>query len=147
MLSHLHPHAEPVPFCAWPWSPGAVSAVRLRAIVADAHTSYRDAIVAHLEQELGVHVVATQDRAPSLVDAVRLMRPDVVLIDEELGLDTVRQIAKSAPEVVVIALSLHGEVETQRAFVAAGARACLGKDRAGEALGDLLAEVRELRGN
>src|ERR1700745_162719 len=88
--------------------------MRLRCLIVDDNSSFRDE-VSGLLQEQGIDVVATTGTSEEAVKRIDELRPDVVLVDidlgKESGLDLARRVAGSPSPVPIILISTHDESE------------------------------------
>jgi len=114
----------------------------MHVLLADDQAKVRSALRLVLEQQPGVSILGEAVDATGLLDWVRAVCPDVVLLDWELPglkadslLPTLRQLC---PHLKVIALS--GRPEARQAALAAGADAFVSK---GDPPEQLLAAVRD----
>ncbi|MFE9107496.1 response regulator transcription factor [Actinomadura geliboluensis] len=89
----------------------------MRVIIADDAVLIRDGIAALLSQR-GVEVVATVGDAEELLDEVRRLPPDVVILDIRMpptftgeGLMAAQEIRARHPDVAVLLFSLHIDIE------------------------------------
>jgi serine/threonine-protein kinase PknK len=103
-----------------------MSAARL--ILADDDVLLREGI-ASLLVDAGYDVVGQADDAASLIDIVREQRPDLVVTDIRMppshtteGLEAARTIRSDFPEVGILLLSAHVEVETALDLLEEGER-------------------------
>jgi serine/threonine-protein kinase PknK len=92
--------------------------VERRVVVADDDALLREGIVSLLTAA-GHNVVAQADDAATLRQAVRSTVPDVVITDIRMpptqtweGLDVAREIRSEFPEIAILLLSAHVEVDT-----------------------------------
>lgn len=114
-----------------------------RVLICDDHTLVRDAIRGLLEQQPDIEVVAEAADGADALELAATLAPDVVVIDIGMrgmsGIEATRALAASAPEVKVLAVSMHTEREFVAEMLKAGARGYLVKD---DALEDVLTAVR-----
>ncbi len=114
----------------------------MRLLLADDQSKVRSALRLLLEQQPDWEVIGEAEEAGSLIEQIKLLLPDVVLLDWELpGQQPVRLVATVrtiAPQVRVIALS--GRPEARQIALAAQADAFVSKGDPPEAL---LTAVRE----
>jgi DNA-binding NarL/FixJ family response regulator len=109
--------------------PSAPSAgVRRRVIVADDDVLLREG-VASLLGEAGYDVIERAHDARTLVDAVRAGLPDLIVVDIRMpptqtyeGIDVAHTIRREFPEVGILLLSAHVELETAIDFLRSGER-------------------------
>jgi serine/threonine-protein kinase PknK len=94
------------------------SGVRRRLIVADDDVLLREGLSSLLE-DAGYDVVHRADDPQSLLQAVRALRPDLVITDIRMpptrtfeGIDVARTVRKEFPTVGILLLSAHVELET-----------------------------------
>lgn len=110
----------------------------------DDHDMLRDGLRVLLEAE-GYCVVGEAANGEAALEAIPDMLPDVAVIDVGLpglsGIEVTRALARRAPEVRVIALSLHAERSIIIEMLRAGARAYLPK---ASAFSELLTAVGEV---
>ena len=96
---------------------------RARVILADDHQLFAEGLKALLADEH--EVVAIVGDGPSLLEAVRDLSPDVVVADVSMpelnGIECVRKLRDSAPDVKVVLLTMHEEADLAAAAVRAGA--------------------------
>ena len=110
----------------------------LKILIVDDHKLMREGLAELIRHEDGMSVVG---EAESGIMAVRLaceLKPDIVLMDIEMpdlnGIEAARQIRKEAPEVKIIALSMHEDRRFVRQMFGAGARGYVLKGSAFEEL-------------
>jgi DNA-binding NarL/FixJ family response regulator len=103
----------------------------VRVLLADDHALFRAGLAALL-RELGVQIVAEASDGAAALGLVEQHKPDVVLMDIAMpglnGLEATARVAKDFPEVRVIILSMHANVEYARRALAAGAAGYLLKN-------------------
>ena len=108
----------------------------IRIVLADDHQIVRDGLRALLEKEKDMQVVGEAADGRTAVRLALKLRPHVVLIDVSMpdlnGVEAARQIAADAPEVKVLALSMHADKRYVGAMLQAGAAGYLLKDLAFE---------------
>ena len=99
-----------------------------RVVVADDEVLMREGLAGLLERS-GFDVVGQCGNASELIDLVREVRPDLVIVDIRMppthtteGLEAAEVIREEFPETAVVALSAHVEVERATAVLASGAR-------------------------
>lgn len=117
---------------------------RIRVLLADDHAIVRRSLMAVLEQEPDIAVVAEAADGRMAVEAALKVRPDVVLMDVTMpqldGIEATRRIAAALPGVRIIGLSGHEEAEMGSALRDAGAVGYVSKGR------DFAALVAAVRG-
>lgn len=96
----------------------------IRVMVVDDHPIWREGVARDLT-ERGLDVVATAPDAPAAVRIATAVRPDVVLMDLNLGptsgVDAIAEIGKTSPDSRVLVLSASGEHSDVLEAVKAGA--------------------------
>ncbi len=111
----------------------------ISVMVVDDHPLWRDGVARDLA-ERGFRVVATAPDAPAAVRIARAVRPDVVLMDLNLGelsgVDATAMITGELPETRVLVLSASGEHSDVLEAVKAGASGYLVKSASAEELVD-----------
>jgi DNA-binding NarL/FixJ family response regulator len=116
-------------------APGPV----LSVMIVDDHPMWRDAVARDLEQR-GLRVVATAPDAPSAIRIATATRPDVVLMDLNLGrtsgVDAITGIRAAHAGTRVLVLSASGEHRDVLAAVQAGASGYLVKSASATELAD-----------
>src|ERR1017187_4303044 len=102
--------------------------VTRRVVVADDDVLLREGL-ARLLGEAGYDVIERVGDARALVDAVRAGRPDLVVVDIRMpptltseGIDVARTIRSEFPQIGILLLSAHVELETAIDFLQGGER-------------------------
>jgi DNA-binding NarL/FixJ family response regulator len=103
----------------------------MRVVVADDHSLFRDGITSLLEAA-GYEVVKQVGDGFEALEAVRLLHPDLILLDINMpnknGLETVVDIKKEFPNVLVVMLTVSDDDEDLFQAIKAGANGYLLKD-------------------
>jgi DNA-binding NarL/FixJ family response regulator len=99
-----------------------------RVVLADDEVLMREGLAGLLERS-GFEVVGQCGDASEVVDLVRDLRPDLVIVDIRMppthttdGLQAADAIRKEFPDIAVVALSAHVQVERATELLASGAR-------------------------
>ena len=86
---------------------------KIKIIIVDDHKMFRDGIRALLEKEKNIEVVADAKDANELLNILKNITPDVILMDIDMGetngIDATAEVKRSYPEINILALSMHGE--------------------------------------
>ena len=115
----------------------------LRIAIVDDHPVVRQGLRAVINNTPGMTVCSESDTAEGGLASIRRDRPDVAIVDLTLGLDSgldvVKALNASVPDVRILILSMHDEVLHADRALAAGARGYIMKHTAKR---DLLAAIR-----
>lgn len=119
---------------------------RIRVLIADDHTLFREGIAEILARENDIDVVGEVDSGQELLAIARKIHPDTIMLDVEMpgptAEVTVREIIRELPETRVVILTMHDDSGLVEKLLAAGARAYVIKGATREAL---LAAIRGAR--
>jgi DNA-binding NarL/FixJ family response regulator len=106
----------------------AVAETRARVVVADDDVLLREGLITLLAGS-GFDVVGRCSDAAGLLTLVRQHRPDLVIVDIRMppthtieGLDAARVIRRELPDIAILVLSAHAEVEQATELLASGRR-------------------------
>ncbi len=115
----------------------------VRVVLVDDHAMFRTGVRAELSQARGVvDVVGEAPDAPTAIQVVTDLRPDVVLLDVHLpgggGGEVLRQALPKVPDVRFLALSVSDAAEDVIGTIRAGARGYVTKSITGD---DLVAAI------
>jgi DNA-binding NarL/FixJ family response regulator len=125
------------------WSPG-LGSVGGVVIVAD-HDLFRAGVRASLGPR--VEVVAESGEVRDAVRVIEELEPDVVLLDVHMpgggGVEVIRRLGESRPEVRFLALSVSDAAEDVIALIRAGARGYVTKTISGPELTEAVCRVRD----
>ena len=117
----------------------------LRVLLGDDHTVLRQGLRKILEERRDWRVVAEAGNGRDAVREVLALHPDVAVLDIGMpllnGIEATRQIARRAPSVRVLILSMHSDQAYVTQAVQAGARGYLLKDSAAAELIEAIAAV------
>ena len=110
----------------------------IRVVIADDHHLIRQGLRDLLSKEPDIQVVAEATDGRDVMDAVRRIRTDVIVMDVEMpgidGIEATRRIRASSSEIQVVMLSMHSDPDLIRKALDNGARGYVLKKSAGEEL-------------
>ena len=110
----------------------------MKVLIADDHPVVREGLSAMLNRQPDIEVVGEAENGRECVEKARKLRPDIVLMDLRMpemdGVEAMRQIAATNPEVRFIVLTTYDNDEYIFKGIEAGARAYLLKDSPREEL-------------
>lgn len=116
---------------------------RIRIILADDHVVVRQGLRALLNQQKDMLVVGEADDGLQLLDSVRKLRPDVVLVDLKMpnlnGIDTAGEIRKLFPNTHTVILTMLADRSYIERAMQAGACSYVLKD---EDIGEICIAIR-----
>ncbi len=108
---------------------------KIRVLLADDHTLFREGIKLLLENTEEVEVIGQAADGNEAVEKARLLQPDVVIMDITMphlnGLEATRSIRREMPEVQVLILTMHGSDDYFFQTLQAGANGFVLKEAAG----------------
>ncbi len=114
-----------------------------RVLLVDDHELVRDGLRTLFAQDEEFEVVGEAGDARTAVELASACRPDIVVMDVSLpdlsGIEATRQVLGQAPEVKVVALSVHADQQYVAGMLEAGASGYVVK---GAAASELLRAVR-----
>jgi DNA-binding NarL/FixJ family response regulator len=106
--------------------------MKIRVIVCDDHRIVREGLVALLEREPDIDVIAQARDGLELARLARQLNPDVVVTDMTMpgmnGIEVTRRIRSELPDCRVICLSVHDQTRQVLAALDAGASGYVLKD-------------------
>ncbi len=115
---------------------------KLRILVVDDHTLFREGIVSILNAQPDMHVIAQASDGLEAVVLARSLRPDIVLMDIHMpgtdGIEATRLIKRDVPETYVLMLTVRDEDEKLFEAIKSGAQGYLLKTIRAQQLVDML---------
>jgi DNA-binding NarL/FixJ family response regulator len=121
------------------------SSHQTRIVIADDHAVVRKGLVQIISETSDLEVIAEAENGNTLLEKIRIMKPDVVLMDinmpEKSGWDVMLQLKSESPKLPVIILSISPEKDFAVKFLKAGAAGYLTKTSAPEQLVDAIHKV------
>lgn len=122
---------------------GAIMATKI--LLADDHQIIRDGLRTLLEKQANMAVAGEAENGRDAVRLARELEPDVIIMDIAMpdlnGIEATRQVKAEAPEVKIIALSMHSDKRFVTGILQAGASGYLLKDCAFEELAGAIQTV------
>ena len=105
---------------------------RVRLLICDDHALFRAGMKAVLDRQPDVEVVGEAADGGAALDAIALVRPDVVLMDVEMprlnGFEATRRITQAHRDVKVLILTMYAEEQLVARCLDAGASGYVLKD-------------------
>ncbi len=99
---------------------------RVRILIADDHTLFRDGLRALLESIADAEVVGEAGTGEEAIARAESLQPDVVLMDIQMpggnGIEATRQILRASPHIGVIVVTMYEDTDSVFAAMRAGAR-------------------------
>jgi len=106
----------------------------IRVLLVDDHAMLRQGLRSIVDGYHHLHVVGEASNGLEAIEAVRQLRPDLVVMDINMpkmnGIEATKHIKEEFPETVVIALSIHEGTEVSQAMKNAGISGYLMKEAA-----------------
>ena len=117
----------------------------MRVLIADDHALIRDGLAEILSHYADVEIVALAATGREAVRLALALQPDVAVLDimmpEQNGIDATLELARRAPQVKVVMLSMHGGSQHVFQALAAGAHGYLLKQSASREIIEALRAV------
>ncbi|MCI5208294.1 MAG: DNA-binding response regulator [Candidatus Electrothrix sp. ATG2] len=117
-----------------------------RIIIADDHSLIRQGIKAMIAQEPGLEVIAEAADGRELLDALKKKHPDMVILDISMpqvsGIEALGEIHRLYPEIRILVLTMHSNVQYCYHALSAGAHGYLLKDDSDT---ELLPAIQQIR--
>jgi DNA-binding NarL/FixJ family response regulator len=111
---------------------------KLRLLLADDHTVVREGLVALINAQPDMEVVAEAGDGRAVIEQVQSCQPDVVIMDVAMpelnGAQATEQVRRIYPNVKVLALSVHEDTSLVRRLLEAGAAGYILKRSASKTL-------------
>jgi DNA-binding NarL/FixJ family response regulator len=119
--------------------------MKTRILLADDHKMFRQGLRELLERNGGFEVIGEAATGREAIELTLHLQPEVVLLDIQMpeldGVGVARELARRAPAVKLVMLTMYREDQRLFEAIKAGARAYLLKDADAEELFDVLARV------
>lgn len=118
-----------------------------RIILADDHYLIRNGIKTMIAQEAGLHVISEAADGQELLDILKENQPDMVILDISMpqvnGIEALKQIHALYPEIRMLVLTMHSNVQYCYHALSAGAHGYLLKDDSATELLPAILQVRD----
>lgn len=118
-----------------------------RIILADDHYLIRNGIKTMIAQEAGLHVISEAADGQELLDILKENQPDMVILDISMpqvsGIEALKQIHVLYPEIRMLVLTMHSNVQYCYHALSAGAHGYLLKDDSATELLPAILQVRD----
>ncbi len=118
---------------------------RKRVLVVDDHPVFRRGIVALVDEQEDLMVCGEAESAPTALDALRQLKPDVVLMDVNMpgtnGIELIKMALAEQPKLIILILSMHSESLYALRALRAGAKGYVQKQ---EALTSVVTALRKV---
>lgn len=105
---------------------------KVKVILVDDHQMFRDGVKSILHDEETIEVIGEVGSGEKLYEMLKTVKPDLVITDISMpdisGIDITRHLAGNYPDIKVLILSMHKNVEFITNSLAAGANGYLPKD-------------------
>jgi DNA-binding NarL/FixJ family response regulator len=122
---------------------------KAKIFLVDDHPLVREWLANLIEKNLDFTVCGEAETAPAALEAIAELKPDLAIIDLSLGnssgIDLIRSIRSSFPDVAMIVLSMHDERVYAERAIRAGARGYVMKRESTKKIIEAIHEV--LKGN
>jgi DNA-binding NarL/FixJ family response regulator len=119
----------------------------IRLIIVDDHNLFREGLAAIIGQEADIEIIALVGTVHEAVDAVRTLKPDIVLMDFSLpdgtGVDATRKIMQEYPRCKVVFMTMSDREEDMLAAIRSGAVGYLMKNMTPSKLVSALRAVQQ----
>lgn len=116
----------------------------MRVLIVDDHPAFRRALTSALGLVDDIEIAGEAGSGVAACEVADLLRPDVIVMDLSMpdlsGIDAMKRIHASWPEVPVIILTAHADEGVEREAIEAGARGFLPK---GTGLQDLVGVIHD----
>src|ERR1700676_3229824 len=110
----------------------------IKVIIADDHALFRAGVKTALSVKKDVELIAEADNGMQLLNLLKHMEPDVILLDIQMpimdGIQTLPEIRKDYPHVKVIILSMHNDHSMISKLMEIGANSYLTKNSDSETI-------------
>lgn len=116
-------------------------------VIADDHRLVREAWRLLLSRDKRLSVIAVCENGYRVVEACRILRPDIVLMDINMepmnGIEATRNIRLFSDEIRIIGISVHTDLSYINALLQAGANGYVTKNSSGEEMITAIMQVMQ----
>src|SRR6478609_2035111 len=110
----------------------------IRTLVVDDHSMVRSGLIKILKEESDIEVLAEADGYPQLLNCLKTVFPDIILMDISMpgknGLEIVKELKQTNPKIKTLVLSMHPEERFSVRAIKAGALGYVSKESAADEL-------------
>src|SRR5689334_2828089 len=100
--------------------------LRKRVFLVDDHPLVREWLTNLINQQIDLTVCGESETAPQALQAISMAKPDIAVVDLSLkdssGIELIKSLRESQPEVAVLVLSMHDENQYAERALRAGAK-------------------------
>src|SRR5260221_5807623 len=125
----------------------AAPAVQKRILIVDDHPVFRRGIAALIGEQEDLTICGEADNAPTGLDAMRRLKPDLALVDISMpganGIELIKLMLSEQPRLHILILSMHDESLYALRALRAGAKGYVMK---AEAMTQVIAALRKVLG-
>jgi DNA-binding NarL/FixJ family response regulator len=137
---------NPIESTLTPASP-RVQAAQKRILIVDDHPVFRRGIAALITEQVDLTVCGEAENAPTALDAMRRLKPDLALLDISMpganGIELIKLMLAEHPKLPILILSMHDESLYALRALRAGAKGYVMK---AEAMTQVIAAIRKVLG-
>jgi two-component system invasion response regulator UvrY len=110
----------------------------IRTLIVDDHSMVRSGLIKILNEESDIEVLAEADGYVQLINCLKTVFPDIVVMDISMpgknGLEIVKELKQTNPEIKTLVLSMHPEERFSVRAIKAGALGYVSKESAADEL-------------
>jgi DNA-binding NarL/FixJ family response regulator len=121
------------------------ASVKTKILIVDDHPMMREGLAQLIRRETDLATCGEAEDAPQALEAVRKLKPDLVLVDITLsgknGLELIKDIRSIAPEVLILVISMHDEALYAERVLRAGGRGYVMKQEGGKKIMQAIRKV------
>lgn len=118
-----------------------------RIVIADDHAMFRQGLKHTIDGKSGIVIVGEACDGRELLDLMEKMDVDIVIVDISMpglkGLEAAREIQRNYPDVKVLFLTMHNDMEYLRQAIAVGAEGYVLKEKMDTELFPAIQAIRD----